>query len=58
MKAEPVAIPAGDGKVSGLLLAPAKARAIYVLAQGAGAGMEHPFMENAEIGRASCRERV
>jgi len=52
MKAEPVAIPAGDGKVSGLLLAPAKARAIYVLAHGAGAGMEHPFMENAAHGLA------
>jgi predicted alpha/beta-hydrolase family hydrolase len=30
--------------VSGLLLAPANARACYVLAHGAGAGMTHPFM--------------
>jgi uncharacterized protein len=30
--------------VSGLLLAPADARACYVLAHGAGAGMAHPFM--------------
>jgi predicted alpha/beta-hydrolase family hydrolase len=31
-------------RVSALLLAPAKARACYVLAHGAGAGMTHPFM--------------
>jgi predicted alpha/beta-hydrolase family hydrolase len=31
--------------VSGLLLAPSQARACYVLAHGAGAGMFHPFME-------------
>ena len=31
--------------VSGLLLTPAHARACYVLAHGAGAGMFHPFME-------------
>ena len=30
--------------VSGLLLAPSNARACYVLAHGAGAGMNHPFM--------------
>ena len=30
--------------VSGLLLAPRGARACYVLAHGAGAGMTHPFM--------------
>ncbi|HET7851945.1 MAG TPA: alpha/beta family hydrolase, partial [Methyloceanibacter sp.] len=31
-------------RVSGLLQAPRKARACYVLAHGAGAGMTHPFM--------------
>jgi predicted alpha/beta-hydrolase family hydrolase len=31
-------------RVSGLLRAPADARACYVLAHGAGAGMRHPFM--------------
>jgi predicted alpha/beta-hydrolase family hydrolase len=31
-------------RVSGLLLAPPSARACYVLAHGAGAGMNHPFM--------------
>jgi hypothetical protein len=33
------------GEVSALLLAPARPRALYVLAHGAGAGMRHPFME-------------
>jgi uncharacterized protein len=37
---------AGDAgiRVSGLLQAPPRARACYVLAHGAGAGMSHPFM--------------
>jgi len=40
-----ITIPLPDGTaVSGLLLAPATARAGYVLAHGAGAGMSHPFM--------------
>ena len=34
----------GAGQVSGLFCAPANARACYVLAHGAGAGMAHPFM--------------
>ena len=34
----------GSGRVSALLAAPADARAAYVLAHGAGAGMHHPFM--------------
>lgn len=42
--AEPVTIPLGEGAVSGLLLVPPKARALYVLAHGAGAGMAHPFL--------------
>ncbi len=33
-----------DLRVSGLLQTPADARACYVLAHGAGAGMNHPFM--------------
>ena len=36
----------GAGDVSALLLMPAPARALYVLAHGAGAGMRHPFMES------------
>jgi uncharacterized protein len=34
----------GRERVSGLLQAPEHARACYVLAHGAGAGMTHPFM--------------
>jgi len=39
-------------RVSGLLLAPPRARACYVLAHGAGAGMAHPFLAAvaAELG--------
>jgi hypothetical protein len=33
-----------DAQVSGLLQVPLAARACYVLAHGAGAGMKHPFM--------------
>src|SRR5688572_6343956 len=33
------------GEVSGLLARPDRARALLVLAHGAGAGMEHPFMD-------------
>src|SRR5438034_7347544 len=41
----PVTITVNDAqRVSGLLQVPAEARACYVLAHGAGAGMAHPFM--------------
>src|SRR2546422_3115269 len=33
------------GDVSALLVRPADARLLYVLAHGAGAGMRHPFLE-------------
>lgn len=36
-----------SGEVSGLLVRPAGARCLYVFAHGAGAGMEHAFMEEA-----------
>jgi predicted alpha/beta-hydrolase family hydrolase len=43
--AEPVNIAVSDAvRVSGLLQTPPAARACYVLAHGAGAGMHHPFM--------------
>jgi predicted alpha/beta-hydrolase family hydrolase len=43
--AEPVSITVRDTvRVSSLLLNPSQARACYVLAHGAGAGMNHPFM--------------
>lgn len=50
----------GGGEVSALLLRPEKARGLLVLAHGAGAGMNHPFMERlsrelAEAGMATLR---
>ncbi len=43
--AEPISITVSDTiHVSGLLQNPAHARACYVLAHGAGAGMNHPFL--------------
>jgi len=43
--AQPVSITVdGEHQVSGLLQAAPNARACYVLAHGAGAGMTHPFM--------------
>ena len=59
--AEPVAITDDKGVVvSGLLQTPPKARACYVLAHGAGAGMKHPFLaavaaELAQRGIATLR---
>ena len=38
------------GPVSALLIRPAKARACFVFAHGAGAGMTHPFMEATATG--------
>jgi predicted alpha/beta-hydrolase family hydrolase len=53
--AEPVTIIVDDvHSVSGLLLAPPRARACYLLAHGAGAGMGHP-VELAERGIATLR---
>jgi predicted alpha/beta-hydrolase family hydrolase len=47
-EAHQLTIPLSDGNaVSGLLVVPAAARAGYVLAHGAGAGMSHPFMAAA-----------
>ncbi len=40
-------IPLPDGReISSLLVLPARPRALYVLAHGAGAGMRHPFLES------------
>lgn len=44
MSAEPIAIDVGEDRVSGVLVVPADARALYVMAHGAGAGMAHPFL--------------
>jgi predicted alpha/beta-hydrolase family hydrolase len=46
-----------DGvEVSALLMAPARPRALYVLAHGAGAGMRHRFMES--IAQRLAAQRV
>lgn len=47
MPASLISISVGESSVSGLLLQPAKPRACYVFAHGAGAGMTHPFMDAA-----------
>src|SRR5687767_12415689 len=44
-----------SGPVSALFLAPNDARALYVFAHGAGAGMEHAFMAAAAEGLAKRR---
>jgi hypothetical protein len=41
---------ANSGSVSGLLVRPAEARACFVFAHGAGAGITHPFMETFAAG--------
>src|SRR6202158_4730334 len=40
------------GSVSALLIRPDAARACFVFAHGAGAGMSHPFMETVATGLA------
>jgi predicted alpha/beta-hydrolase family hydrolase len=61
LKPRSITITIGDAqRVSGLLFAPSQARACYVFAHGAGAGIAHPFMaavatELAERGIASLR---
>jgi uncharacterized protein len=50
---KPITIEGENGlRVSGLLQRPADARACYVLAHGAGAGMTHPFMAAVADGLA------
>jgi predicted alpha/beta-hydrolase family hydrolase len=52
-EAKPVTIALDDAtRVSGLLLAPKGARACYVFAHGAGAGMHHAFMQSVAAERA------
>jgi predicted alpha/beta-hydrolase family hydrolase len=53
LDAQQVTIEIDDAhRVSGLLLTPERARACYVLAHGAGAGMAHPFMAAVADGLA------
>jgi predicted alpha/beta-hydrolase family hydrolase len=52
-KARKTSVAVGElGKVSGIWLRPAAARACLVLAHGAGAGMTHPSMEAIAVGLA------
>jgi predicted alpha/beta-hydrolase family hydrolase len=50
-----LAIQVGErvGRVSALLELPRGARALYVLAHGAGAGMRHPFIQGVAAGLAA-----
>jgi predicted alpha/beta-hydrolase family hydrolase len=50
-KAASIAV-SDETRVSGLLQSPARPRACYVLAHGAGAGMNHPFMAAVADGLA------
>ena len=53
MTSRAFAIEGGEGRsVSALLELPRAARAAYVLAHGAGAGMTHPFMASIARGLA------
>jgi len=60
MDSRKIAIPVADEQVSGLLLRPSDAKALYLFAHGAGAGMTHKAMESnaqglAERGIATVR---
>ena len=52
MDAHSISIEVGDDRVSGLLLRPAGAKALYLFAHGAGAGMTHRSMESNAQGLA------
>jgi len=45
------------GEVSALLCRPTKAQRLLVLAHGAGAGMNHPFMEKLSTNWLACRSQ-
>ena len=60
MDLQRISIPIGEEQVSGLLLRPEGAKALYLFAHGAGAGMQHKAMESnaqglAERGIATLR---
>src|SRR6516165_8322947 len=52
MEPQAVRISVGTDQVSGLLFRPEKARALYLFAHGAGAGMTHKAMESNARGLA------
>src|SRR5690242_9992778 len=49
---EALRIPVGDATVSALLIRPQDAKALYMFAHGAGAGMTHKSMESNALGLA------
>lgn len=49
---QPIVIAVGKDRVSGLVVSPTRSRACYVLAHGAGAGMNHPFLRAVAEGLA------
>jgi predicted alpha/beta-hydrolase family hydrolase len=53
MTAQSLKLHIDNATVSALLLRPDNARACFVLAHGAGAGMSHPFMETVVTGLAA-----
>jgi uncharacterized protein len=53
--AEPIEIEVAEKRVSGLLLSPPQAKACFVVAHGAGAGMLHPFMAKLATDLAARR---
>ena len=52
MKASTLSIATRNGQVSGLLLSPPDAKALFVFAHGAGVGMRHPSMAANAVGLA------
>jgi predicted alpha/beta-hydrolase family hydrolase len=53
--AQPLSLAVGDAhRVSALSILPPRARACYVFAHGAGAGMAHPFMQSFAMGLANA----
>ena len=53
MTAQSLKLHIDNATISALLLRPDDARACFVLAHGAGAGMSHPFMETVATGLAA-----
>lgn len=53
MDADKILIAVGDERISGLLIRPPAAKALYLFAHGAGAGMSHKAMESNAQGLAS-----
>ena len=54
---EALRFPVGDDSVSALLIWPVNAKALYVFAHGAGAGMSHKAMEFERVGARGSRDR-